>query len=303
MDLLLLGVVLMWGAHFAVVKQALSVVSPMAFSVVRFAIASACLFALTIRREGTARIDRSDWSSVLLLGAIGAANQMFWMYGLRLTTSGKSALLVAVSPVFAALIRLAGGERVGAKAALGMLLAFSGVALIVRPGSLATGGSELLGDLLTLGAALAWGLYAVAGPRVLKRYSATRITAYVFAVTALAAAGPGLGAAVQTPWASLPTSAWWQLAYSTFLAGALSWVLWYQGVSQLGPLRVMLYQYMVPVIALAVSVLWLGEPFVVAQGGGALLVLLGTLIARLGLPGQAPQPSPEAEATAAAREA
>jgi drug/metabolite transporter (DMT)-like permease len=297
-DFLLFTVVLMWGAHFAVVKQALAAVDPMAFSVIRFAAASACLFAVVLYREKSVRLDRRDWLPVLLLGALGGTNQVMWMFGLQLTTSGKSALLLAAAPAFVALLRALGGERIGIRATAALVVAFAGVALIVRPAGGGAGGpglarGEFLGDILTLGAALAWGLYTNTGPHLLRRYSPVRITAYVFGITALITAIPGLGLAMDTSWTTLPAAAWLQLGYSTFLAGALSWVLWYQGVSQLGPVRVMLYQYLVPVVALAISVFLLAEPLLPIQAAGACLVLLGTLGARLAL--TAPARSPVAE--------
>lgn len=269
----------------------------MAFAVLRFAAASACLFGVVLYREKSAGLERRDWLPVLLLGAIGGANQVMWMYGLNLTTSGKSALLLAASPAFVALLRGLGGERIGPRAVGALVAAFAGVALVVRPGGGGAGGpgvagGQLLGDLLTLGAALCWGLYTNTGPHLLRRYSPVRITAYVFGITALITAVPGLGLAAATPWARLPAAAWLQLGYSTFLAGALSWVLWYQGVSQLGPVKVMLYQYLVPVVALSVSIFWLGEPLLPTQAAGACLVLLGTLGARLAL--AAPPPASSA---------
>lgn len=281
-DLGLVAVVVMWGLHFAIVKQALFVVNPMAFAVVRFALAAVLLLVLVWLREGSLAIRREDWAAMLLLGAIGGANQVLWFHGLLYTTSGKSALLIAASPAFVALMRAARGERIGWRAALALLSAFVGVGLIVESG----GGGEAastqrLGDLLTMGAAVTWALYANTGPRLLRSYSPLRVTAYVFAITTVMTAVPGLGLALATPWAQLPYAVWGQLMYSAFFGAALGWVLWYSGVSRIGPLNVIIYQYLVPVVAVLVSVLWLNEPLGVRQVVGALLVLAGTLAARM----------------------
>ncbi|MDQ7793321.1 MAG: DMT family transporter [bacterium] len=284
--LLLLPVTLIWGAHFAVVKHALATVDPMAFGLARFGLAALLLFALTRVREGSVGLDRRDWGAMLWLGIAGSLSQVFWLYGLSYTTSGKTALLMATSPTFVALLRAAAGERLGWRAALGFVAALAGVALIVDAG--AVGAGPLAGDLLVLAAAAGWGLYTNGGPRLLRRYSALRVTAYVFALTAAVMAVPGLGLLAATPRAGLGAGVWGGLAYSALLAGGLAWVLWYRGVNSLGPVRVMLYQYLVPLVALAISLAVLREPFRWAQGLGAVLVLAGTLAARLSLPAGAP---------------
>jgi drug/metabolite transporter (DMT)-like permease len=287
-DFLLLLVVLIWGSHFAVVKQALSQVDPMSFAVVRFFMVTVPLFALVGWYEGTLRLDRRDWWPMLLLGGVAGVNQIFWMQGLARTTSGKSALLLAAAPAFVVMMRAATGERAGWRVVVSLILAMMGVAMIVDlGGTTAPGGSQLAGDLLTLGAAFTWALYAHMGPRLLQRCSPMKTTAYVFAVITLVTAIPGLALARDIPWARLPWPFWLQLAYSSLLAGGLSWVLWYRGVADLGPVKVMLYQYLVPVVALLSSLLWLREPFGWKEAMGAVLVLTGTLVARLSLPGNA----------------
>ncbi|MEW6524218.1 MAG: DMT family transporter [Bacillota bacterium] len=287
-DFLLFMVVFIWGAHFAVVKQALVLVAPMSFAVVRFFTVAVLLFCLVRWHEGTLRLDRQDWGPMLLLGAVAGANQILWMCGLERTTSGKSALLVAASPAFVVIMRAVKGERINWRVATSLALALAGVGMIVDARtSMAAGSSQLDGDLLTLGAAVTWAMYANMGPRLLQRCSPLKTTAYVFAVITVMTAIPGLRLAVGTPWARLPATLWLQLGYSALLAGGLAWVLWYRGVAHLGPVKVMLYQYLVPVVALVVSIAWLREPIRWEQVLGAGLVLTCTLVARLSLPGAA----------------
>lgn len=246
--------------------------------------ASLFLMGLVRWKEGGIGILPEHRRLVLLLGLIGAANQILWMYGLNYTTSGKSALLLTTSPAFVVIMRALSGERLGIRVALSLLTAFIGVAFIVDLGGAQGEPGELMGDLLTLAASFMWALYVNTGPRLLSLYSPLRITAYVFGITALAVSVPGLGLVLRTSWTSLPAGVWWQLGYSTFLAAGLAWVLWYRGVSQLGPVKVILYQYLVPVVALFISVYLLAEPFHWQQGLGAALVLAGTLGARIWLP-------------------
>jgi len=294
-DLMLALVVVIWGAHFAVVKQALEVVDPVVFGLGRFGLAAGALLLVVRLREGSLGLQPQARLPMLALGAVGAANQLLWMYGLQGTTSGKSALIYALSPSFVAIMQAMEGKRVNWRVISGFTVALVGVAAIVNPGHI--GPSQLTGDLLTLAAAVAWAAYTNAGPRLLRSHSPLRVTAWTFLITAATMAPVGLVHAARVPWDRLPTSLGWQLGYSGLLGAGLAWVLWYRAVRDLGPLRVMAYQYMVPVVALGVSVLGLREPFRWNHALGAALVLAGTLTTRTALQAG---PSPAAERARAA---
>ena len=104
------------------------------------------------------------------MGALGfGAYQVLWTLGLTQITAGDSALLIAASPVFVALLAGAVGMDVLSPPKIaGALISFAGVAVIIAAGHELSLGASLLGDALTLGAAALWAVYTTAGARIMR---------------------------------------------------------------------------------------------------------------------------------------
>jgi drug/metabolite transporter (DMT)-like permease len=280
-DAALSVVVILWGLHFVVARRLMTMLDPLALALVRFALASILLLIVTAR-EGRPRFGPRDWLQVGWLGLLTGVNQVAWLAGLERTGAGNAALIMAASPAFVAIMRWAGGERPVAFTVGGFAVAMAGVGLIATPHG--PGGVEPLGGVLMLGAAITWALYTASGPGLLSRHPALPVTAGAFVVATAVLIVPGLAPAVAAPWEQLTARLWLELGYSAFLAGSLAWVLWYRAVSQIGPTRVMVYQYFIPVVATLAAAAWLGESFAPRQLLGATLVVAGTLAVRLSLP-------------------
>lgn len=63
-------------------------------------------------------------------------------------------------------------------------------------------------------------------------------------------------------------------------ASAACYAMWNAALKQLGPVITMTYQYLVPVITVAVAVVALGEPLTVAIVGGAALTIFGLAVSQ-----------------------
>ncbi len=113
-DLLMVVVVLIWGANFTVVKLALEQFPPLVFTALRFALAVIALTPILWLREGKVALPWSRAWRLIVLGVIGNTfYQICFIFGLSLTTAANSALLVATTPALVALLGAALGiERI-----------------------------------------------------------------------------------------------------------------------------------------------------------------------------------------------
>ena len=146
----------------------------------RYVVATATLFALVRMRTGSIRWPgRIGWSLVAL-GVVGFGGyQVVWSLGLTQITAGESALLIAASPVLTALLAGAVGmDRLTGPKVAGAAVAFVGVALVVVAGHELRLGASLLGDGLTLAAAVCWAIYTVAGARMVRHIDPLQATAW-----------------------------------------------------------------------------------------------------------------------------
>jgi drug/metabolite transporter (DMT)-like permease len=106
----------------------------------------------------------------------------------------------------------------------------------------------------------------------------TALTMWVGTVGLVAVATPSL---MRQDWASISPGAWGGLVFSGGLSIALAYILWYYGVRHLGSSRTAVYSNTVPVVALIVAWLTLGEIPTAVQVVGTTLILGGIALSRL----------------------
>src|SRR3954467_8503895 len=99
-DLSLLGMALIWGLNFIVVKYATTVFAPLAFNSTRIAVALVILWAILLARR-TPLPPRRELLAMIGLGVLGnGLYQILWVEGMARTRASDAALLVAASPAF-----------------------------------------------------------------------------------------------------------------------------------------------------------------------------------------------------------
>jgi drug/metabolite transporter (DMT)-like permease len=84
----------------------------------------------------------------------------------------------------------------------------------------------------------------------------------------------------RTPWADIRLLAWVCVVFSSLLALNFAYTAWYLGVRQLGSSRTSIYSNVVPVAALLVAMVALGERLAGIRLVGAVLVAAGVLLTR-----------------------
>lgn len=270
-------------------KAANAEIPPVAFAFLRFGLAALGLLALLRWREGDVRLPRGDAVPLLALGALGfGLYQILWATALRAIPAGDSALIVTATPVLTALLAVvAGSDRLTAAKLAGALVSFAGVGLVIAAGPGLSLGSSLVGDALTLGAALCFAVYTAFGAPFLRRHSPLRTTTWAIVAGAIVLAPIGVWQAVGTDWSGVSGSAWAGFAYSAIFPAALSNVVVFHAIRLLGPTRISAYQFLVPFFALAIGALVLSEPVGPAQVVGGIVIVAGVAVTRSGgVPGR-----------------
>ena len=159
-DLALLVLTLFWGTTFSLVKEALESASVGVFLSLRFGVAALLLGAVSaVRRD---RVGPGFVRHGALLGL--AMLSGFWLQtlGLRYTTPARSGFLTGLSVLVVPFIaRFFLGRRVRLASWAGVALAIVGLLMLTRPFGEAVPPAVRLGDLLTLGCAVAFALQVV----------------------------------------------------------------------------------------------------------------------------------------------
>lgn len=274
--------VVAWAANFIVVKAANQQIPPIAFALLRFATAAAVLLVVLRWREGSVRMDRHDVVPILALGAVGfGLYQVLWATALQSIPAGDSAFLIATTPVLTALIASwAGSDTLTPRKLVGALISFVGVGIVVAAGPGLGLATSLLGDALTLGAALCWAIYTSLAAPILASHSPLRTTAWSMVGGLIVLAPLGLVQAAGTDWGAVGPTAWAGLAYSALIPAGIANVVVFHGVRLLGPTRITAFQFLVPFIAVLMGAAFLAEAVEPAQLLGGAVIIAGVAITR-----------------------
>lgn len=281
----LLGVAVIWGTNFAVIKVALKDLTPEALNALRFPIAS-ILLVLVLRYRGRLRLpERGDMAKLVGLGVLGnVIYQLLFIHGLDLTSAGNASLLLATVPVWTILLSsVLGHERPSLLVWVGIMGTLAGMVLVVLGGAgVELGGSSLEGDLLMAAAALGWAGYTVGSRDMIQKYGPLRTTTWTLSVGTVGLLALGAPDLAALQFGSVSPVAWFGVVYAGVFALSIAYLLWYRAVQRIGSSRTAAYSNLVPVVALLVAWGWLGEVPSAIQWVGAAVILGGISVTRMG---------------------
>ncbi|ADG07470.1 DMT family transporter [Kyrpidia tusciae] len=251
------ALVLTWGICWPVYKFGLNYTPPLLYAGLRTFLGGVLMAALALPRWKALQW-RRNWR----IYAISSLLNVFLFFGLQTVglvylPSGMFSLLVYSEPVFVGLLAWKWlGETLAPTKVVGLLLGLLGVAACSfdrLPGS-ASG----LGILLGLAAAISW----AAGTVYLKRVQAQVDMMWLVAIQCLLGGAGMMGAGslfeswseIQWTWPFLAT-----VAFAMFFGVSSSWLIWFRLVQMGEVSRVAALTFLVPVISVVLSALFLHE--------------------------------------------
>jgi drug/metabolite transporter (DMT)-like permease len=146
-----------WGSTFLAIAVAVRDLPPFLSMAMRHLVAGGLLFAVVWRRRrGELELGWRQWGAAFIFGgALFLAGHGLLAWAQQDVPSGVAALLVGTIPLwFTILARIAFGERLGGRAAVGLVLGFAGLALLVDPSG--EEGAKPIGALAIAFGAFAW---------------------------------------------------------------------------------------------------------------------------------------------------
>jgi drug/metabolite transporter (DMT)-like permease len=306
-DALLVLMVLIWGINYSVIKRAFEEIPPQPFNALRLIIAST-VFLIAIRmarararRAGTVPsvfftphvLTPRDWADLFWLGLVGhCAYQFCFVGGVAATSVSNAALIIGATPVFVAILSaLLGRERITPLHWLGAAISITGIYFVVGR-SAGFGGTTFKGDLLVMISVACWAAYTLGATRLIARHSPLFVTGITMAIGGIPYVAATLPLFVWTDWTVVSLWTWISLVLSALLALNLAYLIWYIGVQRIGAARTSMYSNVVPIVAMIVAAVWLGEPLTQTKLAGAAAVVSGVLLTRLG---RTPVPVPVEE--------
>jgi len=285
-DFFMLAAVLLWAVNFSFVKIALREFSPLGFNGIRLFFASLILMIiLFISREGFS-IAKPDIWKIFILGLIGnTLFQFLFIHGLNWTTASNTSLVMALTPVFVALLStLLKHEKIHWAGWLGILISFIGFYFVItkQAGTFRFEWLSLRGDFFILVGNIFWAIYTVFSKPLLQRIPPLKFTTMTLAIGTFFYLPFSAKDIWQLRWSEVSFQAWAALIYSGLFAIAISYVIWYASVKRVGNSKTAIYGNITPVFAVISAYIFLSEKLTLLQILGALIIFAGVYLTRSG---------------------
>jgi len=272
--------VLFWGASFVATKTALGELTPFAIIAARFGIGLVVLIAVLAWRREWRPVPAPDVARFALLGFIGIlVHQWLQVTGMRTTTATNTGWMVALMPVFTALLaRALLGERLTPVRLSGIALAFTGALVVLGRGKLdpaMLGLPSARGDLLVFLSAPNWAIFSVLSKPLLRRYPAALVMSHVFLFGLLFVVPLAVGDKAWEQLAQLSATGWTAVLFLGVLCSGVAYVFWYDGLRAADASQVAAFLYFEPLVTVVVASRLLGETITPATLLGGAVILAG----------------------------
>lgn len=200
--------------------------------------------------------------------------------GQTIITSGLASILNATTPLFTLAvmaIAIAGEERLNGRRAVGIVIGLIGV-IILHGDALGFESRQSLGILLCLAAAASYGLAALYARRHLA--TSPPLATATFQMMASAVMMIPVAGVIEQPW-RLPmpgATTWLAVIGLATLSTALAYLVFFQILRRSGATNVMLVTLLIPITALLLGSLALGEPIAAREIAGAVVIASALLL-------------------------
>ncbi|KJC55759.1 ABC transporter permease [Bradyrhizobium sp. LTSPM299] len=279
-DWVLLGVLsVLWGGSFFFNGVIVRELPPLTLVLLRVALGSAILLPLLRSRKIEFPHGWSGWAPFVAMGLFNNVLPFsLIVFGQTYISSGLASILNATTPLFAVVVMaVAGEEKLQARRVAGVVAGLIGVA-ILHGDALGFETRQGIGILLCLAGAFSYGLAALVARRLPSRVPP--LGTATFQMLASAAMMVVVAGVVDRPW-QLPMphmTTWLAVLGLATLSTALAYSVFFQILQRSGATNVMLVTLLVPVTAILLGYLVLGEPISLREVIGALVISSALLL-------------------------
>lgn len=279
---LLIALSVVWGGSFLFVGIAVKELPPLTIVASRVLMgAAALLIVLRILGLHLPRT-RQAWGAFLgmsILNNVIPFTLIVW--GQSHIVSGLASILNATTPLFTVIVAhyLTDDEHLTAQKFAGVLVGFAGVAVMIGAAAMAAWDASILAQLAVLGAALSYGFSGVFGRRF-KTMGIPPLATAAGQVTVSSALLLPVALIVDQPWTlAVPsTGAILSMVALGLVSTAFAYLIFFRLLARAGATNVGLVTFLIPVSAILLGVLVLGETLAPRHIAGMALIAAGLVL-------------------------
>lgn len=274
-NLAMLITVFFWGISFISIKIAVSEVPPITMALIRFIIASGLLLVVLHRLEPDTALKGHDMKRMALAGLLGICVYFcFENSGVKLTTASSASLITSVVPILSITLDvIVFKTKVSLLQYLGMGIAVIGAYLTITVnGAMDFSSDSFVGNLLIMGAMLAWTGYTLINKSLQNKYTGLFLTTYQMLFGTLFLLPAALTEYKDWQLCSLTAAA--NIIFLAVCCSALCYFLYIYALKYLDVAVTTLYLNLVPVVGVISGYFILQEKVLPMQlFGGAIIII------------------------------
>lgn len=292
----LLVLSVLWGGSFFFVGVAVGDLPPLTIVALRVGLAALGLGAVVLLAGERMLFERRIWLAFAVMGLINNAVPFTLIaWGQTHIASGLASILNATTPLFGVIVAhvLTHDEKMTGARVVAVAVGIAGVVLVIGPDAVEGLGTNIAAQLAFLGAALSYAFAGVFGRRF-QRAGIRPLASATGQLTASTLILLPLALAIDQPWAlTMPSGQTWAaIAGLALLSTSLAYLIYFHILAIAGATNILLVTLLIPVSAILLGGLFLGEQLAVRHFAGmgviglSLVVIDGRILRRL-LIGQA----------------
>ena len=271
------GTIFLWGITFISTKVLLNTFTPVEILLIRFLIGYLCLWAIFPHRMKV-----RPWKEEVMFVAAGLSGvTLYFLFentAIDYSLASNVGVIVSIAPLFTGILAsiFLHEEKISVQFLFGFLLSIMGIIVIGYNGSTVLKLNPL-GDVLAVLAAAVWSVYSIIMRKIsdlkLNTIGVTRKIFFyglLFMIPVISLWGFDVEVSQFLNFNTILN-----LLFLSVGASAICYVTWNWSVGILGAVKTSVYIYLIPVISVVASIIFLHEPVTWIALGGSLLTLMG----------------------------
>lgn len=283
--LFILGAAFLFSTMEVALKLGGTSFQPMQLTFLRFLIGGICLLPLALfdLKKRNYHLTRTDWGYLILLGIVNICISMvLFQMGVMRTNANLAAVIISTNPIFTMLFaQFIADERFTLKKTIVLILNIIGLIIIANPSEVVSGTINISGILLTLGAAVFFGLYTALGKKRIEligglaQNSFSFISGSLILLVIMLISGQPATAGISV--STLPI-----LLYTGIFVTALGYFFYLKAIDLSGPSTASMTFFVKPIFAPIIAFSVLHEAITMNLIFGILFVLAGSMVSMFG---------------------
>lgn len=275
---LLIILSVMWGGSFFFVEVALKELTPLTLVLYRVGLASLILLAIVHLKGHKMPADPKIWIAFFIMGSLNNVIPFSLIaWGQTHIESGLASILNATTPIFSVVLAhfLTKNEKLTKNRVLGVIIGWVGVAILIGIDSMDNFGLTVMGQIAILFAAFLYACAAIYGRRFQDIHPLVVATGMLCCSTIMMLP---LSIYFDQPWTLSPgIMSLMSLFGLAAISTSLAYIIYFHILATAGPTNILLVTFLIPISAILLGSIVLGERLSWSDFAGMGLIFVGLI--------------------------